>query len=122
TDWMNDDQPYWYELTEGRLLAVPYNLETNDFTLALSARLAGPELPRGHRPFPPALARRRDAGAIGGDLHPLVHLRTAAPQAVRAGYLMHMKAREETWLTTSDAIYEWMAGQPTVSPPSSPPG
>src|SRR5262245_36703583 len=46
TDWMNDDQPYWYELSTGRLLAVPYNLETNDYTLVLTARLPGPDLAR----------------------------------------------------------------------------
>jgi len=46
TDWMNDDQLYWYELRSRRLLNVPYNLETNDYTLVLTSRLPGPELAR----------------------------------------------------------------------------
>ena len=27
-------------------------------------------------------------------------------------YIQHMKARGQRWLTTSDAIYEWIASQP----------
>src|SRR5262249_33576397 len=46
TDWMNDDQPHRHDVGAGRLLNVPYNLETNDYTLVLTARLPGPEVAR----------------------------------------------------------------------------
>jgi allantoinase len=112
TDWMNDDQPYWYELATGKLLDVPYNLETNDFTLALTGRLPGPELARAvidH--FRPALAPRRNARPIHGDRNPFFISGQALRTRYVREYLEHMKAREGVWLTTSDAIYDWIARQ-----------
>jgi peptidoglycan/xylan/chitin deacetylase (PgdA/CDA1 family) len=85
TDWMNDDQPYWYELAKGKLLDVPYNLETNDFTLRAHRAPSGPRAGAcGHRPLRPALAGRRDARPLNGDRDPLVHLGSGAPDQVRA--------------------------------------
>jgi len=113
TDWMNDDQPYWYELPQGKVLNVPYNLETNDFTLALTARLPGPELARAvvdH--FDLLWQEGKTHGrsmAIG--LHSFISGQPVRTRYVRE-YLQHMKARGQTWLTTSDAIYEWIASQP----------
>ncbi|MBF2008097.1 MAG: polysaccharide deacetylase family protein, partial [Chlorogloeopsis fritschii C42_A2020_084] len=42
-DLVNDDQPYWYPLSNGRLLAIPYTIEANDITLCLSNRFSGSE-------------------------------------------------------------------------------
>ena len=113
TDWMNDDQPYWYELPQGKFLNVPYNLETNDFTLALTARLPGPELAR-------AVVDRFDllwqegkkhGRSMAIAIHSFISGQPVRTRYVRE-YVQHMKARGQTWLTTSDAIYEWIASQP----------
>jgi peptidoglycan/xylan/chitin deacetylase (PgdA/CDA1 family) len=37
-DWCGDDRPLWWPTGSGRLLAIPYSLETNDITLLLSMR------------------------------------------------------------------------------------
>jgi hypothetical protein len=109
---MNDDQPYWYELAKGRLLDVPYNLETNDFTLALTARLPGPELARAVIDHFDQLSRDGETHgrsmAIG--IHSFISGQPVRTRYVRE-YLEHMK-KEGAWLTTSDAIYDWMASQP----------
>lgn len=116
TDWMNDDQPYWYEVGAGRLLNVPYNLETNDFTLVLTARLPGPELARAVIDHFDQLWR--DGGTHGRSMAIGIHSFISG-QPLRARYvreyLEHMKARDQAWLTTSEAIYEWMAALPPAS-------
>jgi peptidoglycan/xylan/chitin deacetylase (PgdA/CDA1 family) len=106
TDWMNDDQPYWYPLTRGRLLNIPYNLETNDFTLVLTARLPGPELARAVIDHFDQLLSEGDVHgrsmAIG--IHSFISGQALRVKYVRQ-YLAHMKARPGSWLTTADAIY-----------------
>jgi len=116
TDWMNDDQPYWYELGGGRLLNVPYNLETNDYTLVLTARLPGPELARAVIDHFDQLWRDGEphgrAMAIG--IHSFISGQPLRARYVRE-YLQHMRAKGRTWMTTSDAIYERMAGETPAS-------
>src|SRR5262249_7267115 len=93
----------------GRLLNVPYNLETNDYTLVLTARLPGPEVSRAVTDHFDQLwrggERHRRAVAIG--LHSFIFCQPAGAGDVRE-YLEHMKAQRGAWLTTSDAIYESM--------------
>jgi allantoinase len=112
TDWMNDDQPYWYELAGGKLLNVPYNLETNDYTLVLTARLPGPEVGRAVRDHFDQLwhdgERHGRSMAIG--IHSFISGQALRVRYVRE-YLVHMKARSQTWLTTSDAICEFMTNR-----------
>jgi allantoinase len=107
TDWMNDDQPYWYPVTRGRLLNIPYNLETNDFTLVLTARLPGPELARAVIDHFDQLWVEGEAHgrsmAIG--IHSFISGQALRVKYVRQ-YLAHMKAREGAWLTTADAIHD----------------
>jgi peptidoglycan/xylan/chitin deacetylase (PgdA/CDA1 family) len=95
TDWMNDDQPYWYELATGKLLDVPYNLETNDFTLALTGRLPGPELARAVIDHFDQLWRDGETHgrsmAIG--IHSFISGQALRTRYVRE-YLEHMKATE----------------------------
>ncbi|HXJ83418.1 MAG TPA: polysaccharide deacetylase family protein [Candidatus Methylomirabilis sp.] len=115
TDWMNDDQPYWYALRANRLLNVPYNLETNDYTLVLTARLPGPEVSRAVIDYFDQLWRDGEphgrSMAIG--IHSFISGQPLRVKYVRE-YLEHMKAKGRAWLTTSDAIYERMAA---LSPP-----
>src|SRR5262249_11526447 len=111
TDWMNDDQPYWYELRAGRLLNVPYNLETNDYTLVLTARLPGPELARAVIDHFDQLwlDGRTHARSMAIGIHSFISGQPLRTRYVRE-YLEHMKAIGRTWLTTADAIYEHLAG------------
>jgi len=113
TDWMNDDQPYWYELPQGKLLNVPYNLETNDFTPALTARLPGPELARAVVDHFDLLWQegKKHGRSMAIGIHSFISGQPVRTRYVRE-YIQHMKARGQTWLTTSDAIYEWIASQP----------
>ena len=114
TDWMNDDQPYGYELSGGKLLNVPYNLETNDFTLVLTARLPGPELCRAVMDHFDQLWRDGETHgrsmAIG--IHSFISGQPLRTRYVRE-YLEHMRARDRTWLTTSDEIYDFVTSGAT---------
>jgi peptidoglycan/xylan/chitin deacetylase (PgdA/CDA1 family) len=116
TDWMNDDQPYWYDLAKGRLLNIPYNLETNDYTLVLTARLPGPEVARAvidqfDQLWMEGAAHGRSM-AIG--IHSFISGQPLRTRYVRQ-YLHHMKTRGEAWLTTADAIYEFLTERPPRS-------
>ncbi|RUR77431.1 polysaccharide deacetylase [Chlorogloeopsis fritschii PCC 6912] len=109
-DLVNDDQPYWYPLSNGRLLAIPYTIEANDITLCLSNRFSGSE-------FAQAIAdqfeqlwedgeKQGRVMAIG--LHPFI-----VGQPLRLKYLkqclLHIKNKPNTWLTTGEGIYEWFS-------------
>src|SRR5262245_11599432 len=119
TDWMNDDQPYWYELGNGRLLNVPYNLETNDYALVLKARLPGPELSPAVVDHFDQLWRdgERHGRSMAIGIHSFISGQPSRARYVRE-YLEHMKARDDLWLTTADAISEVFAdgGQPASGP------
>jgi len=110
TDWMNDDQPYWYELPRGRLLNIPYSLETNDYTLVLTARLPGPEVARAVIDH---VEQLRADGTVHGrcmaiGIHSFISGQPLRARYVRE-YLAHMKARDDVWLTTADAISDLFA-------------
>lgn len=108
-DWVNDDQPYWYPLPNGRLLAIPYTIEANDISLCLSNRFSGVE-------FSQAIIDQFDQLWLDGEkqtrfmaigLHPFI-----VGQPLRLKYLkqclLHIKNQPHTWLTTGESIYQWM--------------
>lgn len=89
---------------------MPENLETNDYTLVLTARLPGPGLSR---------AVVDHFGQLWGDgeqhgrsmaisIHSFISGQPVRARYVRE-YLEHMKAKGRVGLTTSDAIHERMA-------------
>ncbi len=107
-DWVNDDQPYWYELPNGRLLAIPYTIEANDITLCLSNRFSGAEFAQAiidqfEQLWEEGTTQPRIM-AIG--LHPFI-----VGQPLRLKYLQeclqHIKNKPQTWLTTGETIYQW---------------
>lgn len=108
-DWVNDDQPYWYILPNGRLLAIPYTIEANDISLCLSNRFSGAEFAQAiEDQFDQLWQDGETQGrimAIG--LHPFI-----VGQPLRLKYLkqclLHIKNQPCTWLTTGEGIYEWM--------------
>ena len=108
-DWVNDDQPYWYEVDDGqRLVAVPYSLETNDITLCLNARYTGPQ-------FVQAVKDQFDAlyqdGATTGRvmtlaLHPFI-----MGQPLRIRYLQealeYLAGQPGVWFAQGRQISQW---------------
>ncbi|MFQ4144388.1 polysaccharide deacetylase family protein [Chlorogloeopsis sp. ULAP02] len=107
-DWVNDDQPYWYPLSNDRLLAIPYTIEANDITLCLSNRFSGSEFAEAIKDqFDQLWEDGEKQGrimAIG--LHPFI-----VGQPLRLKYLkqclMHIKNKSNSWLTTGEGIYKW---------------
>ncbi|MBD2294605.1 polysaccharide deacetylase family protein [Anabaena sphaerica FACHB-251] len=108
-DWVNDDQPYWYELPHGELLAIPYTIEANDISLCLSNRFSGAEFAQAiEDQFDQLWQDGESQGrvmAIG--LHPFI-----VGQPLRMKYLkkclQYIKNQPQTWLTTGEGIYNWM--------------
>ncbi|MBF2064855.1 MAG: polysaccharide deacetylase family protein [Calothrix sp. C42_A2020_038] len=106
-DWVNDDQPYWYPLKEGRMLAIPYTIEANDISLCLSNRFSGAQ-------FATAIQDQFDQLWFDGEknvrvmaigLHPFI-----VGQPLRMKYLKqclsYIKSKPYTWMTTGERIYE----------------
>ncbi|WP_066380956.1 MULTISPECIES: polysaccharide deacetylase family protein [unclassified Anabaena] len=108
-DWVNDEQPFWYPVSDGQLLAIPYTIEANDISLCLSNRFSGAE-------FSQAIIDQFDQlwqdGKLQGrvmaiGLHPFI-----VGQPLRLKYLkeclLYIKGHPNTWLTTGEGIYDWM--------------
>lgn len=108
-DWVNDDQPYWYPLTNNRILAIPYTIEANDITLCLSNRFSGAEFAQAIEDQFDQMQQDSESQprimAIG--LHPFI-----VGQPLRLKYLkqclLHIKNQPHTWLTTGENIYNWI--------------
>jgi len=106
-DWVNDDQPYWYPLPDGRLLAIPYTIEANDITLCLSNRFSGAEFAQAIEDQFYQLWQEGESQArvMAIGLHPFI-----VGQPMRLKYLkeclMHIKNQSDTWITTGEKIYE----------------
>ncbi|BAZ41190.1 polysaccharide deacetylase family protein [Calothrix sp. NIES-4101] len=107
-DWVNDDQPYWYPLSNGeKMLAIPYTIEANDISLCLSNRFSGAE-------FAQAIEDQFDQLWLDGQSNPRVMAIGLHPfivgQPLRMKYLkkclLHIKNKHDTWLTTGEKIYD----------------
>ena len=111
-DWVNDDQPYWYPLPNGRLLAIPYTIEANDITLCLNNRFSGAEFAQAIEDQFDQLWQEGEnqARVMAIGLHPFI-----VGQPLRLKYLKqclrNIKNKPDTWLTTGEGIYKWMNEQ-----------
>jgi peptidoglycan/xylan/chitin deacetylase (PgdA/CDA1 family) len=114
TDWVNDDQPFWQETANGKLLHIPNSLECNDHFLSFAARMPGPEFAGAiEDTFDQLWSDGGKSGrvmAIG--LHSFISGQPMRAQYVRQ-FLQHIKKREQVWLTTADAIYDFTANPET---------
>ncbi|MGD1871593.1 MAG: polysaccharide deacetylase family protein [Mastigocoleus sp.] len=107
-DWVNDDQPYWYPLDNGKILAVPYTIEANDITLCLSDRFSGAD-------FAQAIEDQFEQLWEDGKSHPRIMAIGLHPfivgQPLRLKYLQkclqYIKNKPQTWMTTGEEIYKW---------------
>ncbi|MEM7556628.1 MAG: polysaccharide deacetylase family protein [Cyanobacteria bacterium P01_A01_bin.84] len=106
-DWVNDDQPYWYPLENGKILAIPYTIEANDISLCLSNRFSGADFAQAIEDQFEQLWEDGKSNprvmAIG--LHPFI-----VGQPLRLKYLkkclQYIKNKPQTWMTTGEEIYK----------------
>ncbi len=107
-DWTNDDQPYPIRVKSGRMHAIPYSLETNDYPAFLnmyqSAEAFG-------RLLKDQFDLLYEDGAQTGRvmaicLHPFL-----SGHPYRAKYLddalKHIASRQDVWLATGAEIIDW---------------
>lgn len=104
-DWVADDQPFWMELGQRRLVAVPYSQELND-------KRAYDRQNRTPDQFEAAIRRQFDVlyaeGAASGRvmaiaLHPYL---TGYPHRIGAldGALAYVRSHPDVWLATGGEI------------------
>jgi peptidoglycan/xylan/chitin deacetylase (PgdA/CDA1 family) len=109
-DWVNDEQPYWYETPKGKLLHVPYSLECNDYYLCLDSQLPGPQYAQA---VEDQFEQLWDDAGQTGRVMPIALHSFISGQPMRAKYvrqyLERIKAKDQVWITTSDAIYDYTA-------------
>lgn len=116
-DYMNDDQPYLIDTPAGQIVAVPYTVEINDFTLF-------------HRRGMTTSAVRdvlieqfdelRMEGAESGrlmnvGLHPHV---AGHPHRIRAlrEFLAHVRQFDDVWWPTREEVAAWYMKQQSSAP------
>jgi peptidoglycan/xylan/chitin deacetylase (PgdA/CDA1 family) len=111
-DWGNDDQPYRLRPGEGGLLSVPYSFELNDLPLFLRNGCDGHVFARMMSDACDQLADDAETAArvLPICVHPFV---IGQPTRFKpfAQALAAIAARDDVWLTTTDAIAATFADQ-----------
>ena len=105
-DWCNDDQPY--PLNVEGLISVPYSVDINDITLFVGRNLSGDDYVRAVLDALDQLIE--DSGEDSGrvmalPIHPFV-VNQPSRHRYLARALEEIRARDDVWITTSDAIAE----------------
>lgn len=105
-DWCNDDQPY--PLNVPGMISVPYSVDINDITLYLGRNLSGEEYVRMVLDALDQLIEDSDPDngrVLGLPIHPFI-VNQPSRHRYLARVLQEISARDEVWVTTSDAIAE----------------
>jgi allantoinase len=114
-DWCNDDQPY--PLNVPGMISVPYSVDHNDITLYLGRNLPGDDYVRMVLDALDQLIEDADADngrVLGLPIHPFI-VNQPSRHRYLARVLEEIAARDEVWVTTSDAIAEhYLAGRETA--------
>ncbi|MDX3103363.1 polysaccharide deacetylase family protein [Nonomuraea angiospora] len=105
-DFCDDDAPYWLDTPGGRLLAIPYSLETNDISLFISMRYTPAQYADVVFEHVRQLCREPGGGRVVAlGLHPFL-----VGQPSRIGHLREclerLAALDESWFTTGEEICE----------------
>jgi peptidoglycan/xylan/chitin deacetylase (PgdA/CDA1 family) len=107
-DYMNDDQPYLIETSAGPIVAVPYSVEINDFTLFHRRGMTtGAVLETLKEQFDVLYAEGRESGRLMNvGLHPHV---AGHPYRIRAlrEFLAYARAHEGVWWARREDIAAW---------------
>ena len=107
-DWCNDDQPYLMNLRKGRLMAVPYSVDTNDlpaFNYAYYTPSEFYEKIKDH--FDVLYEEGATNGRVMGiTLHPFI---IGAPSRIKVldKILQYVVQHKEVWFTTPSEIVDW---------------
>jgi peptidoglycan/xylan/chitin deacetylase (PgdA/CDA1 family) len=109
-DRCDDDSPYWLDVPTGRLLAMPYTLETNDITLLLSLGHTADQFARAVLAHVVQLCAEPAAAAVVGiGLHTFLVGQPGRLASLR-DCLRALAAIPEVWLCTGDQIYATVTG------------
>lgn len=107
-DWNNDDQPYLFNTSGGRLCSVPYSVEVSDIAAFVRHSWTAPEFEQVIRDAFDTLYEEgaHSARVLGISLHPFL-----IGQSFRIGYLIdalqYIAGFDGVWWTTSDEIASW---------------
>jgi allantoinase len=103
-DWCNDDQPF--PLNVPGMISVPYSMDINDITLFVGRNLSGDDYVRAVIDTLDQLIEDSDPDngrVMALPVHPFV-VNTPSRHRYLARALQEISARDEVWVTTSDAI------------------
>jgi allantoinase len=104
-DRCDDDAPYWLDLPPGRLLAIPYSLETNDISLLLCLHHTAEQFAEAVVAHVAQLCAEPAVGAVVSiGLHTFLVGQPGRLAALRS-CLQRLAAMPEVWLCTGDEIY-----------------
>lgn len=110
-DLGDDDVPYWLDLPAGRLLAVPYSLETNDISLLLCMHYTAEQFADAIVAHVAQLCVEPRAGtAVGIGLHTFLVGQPGRLASLR-NCLQRLAAMPEVWLCTGDEICMRVTGE-----------
>jgi len=107
-DWTNDDQPYPMKVRSGRMLAIPYSLETNDYPAFLNMYQTAESFGQLLKDqFDVLYEEGSKTGRVMAIcLHPFL-----AGHPYRAKYLgealKHIASRQDVWMATGSEIIDW---------------
>lgn len=107
-DWANDDQPYDFDVTKGRLVSVPYSSEVNDIPMFCFRNQDGPAFQRAMiDQFDVLYAEGADSARVMGvGIHPFLIGQPYQSKYLSAA-LEQITAHDDVWVTTSDEIARW---------------
>jgi peptidoglycan/xylan/chitin deacetylase (PgdA/CDA1 family) len=107
-DLMNDDQPYLISTPKGPIVATPYSIEINDFTLFQRRGLTNEAaLATMKEQFDVLRAEGARSGMLMNvGLHPHV---IGVPHRIRAlaEFLAYAKSHDDVWWTTREELARW---------------
>lgn len=110
-DWVDSDAPSWLQTRSGRLLAVPYGLETNDISLVLGLGHTGPAFADALVDHVAELCDEPPAGAaVALGLHPYLAGQPGRVRHLRRA-LEQMAALPGAWFCTGAQLAELSAGR-----------
>jgi len=114
-DFGDSDRPYWLRFGSGRLLAVPYGLETNDISLLLCMHYTAEQFAEAVVAHVAQLCAEADAGApagtvVGIGLHTFLVGQPGRLASLRE-CLRRIAAMPRVWLCTADEICQLASGE-----------
>ncbi len=108
-DLVGSDRPGWLDLSSGRLLSIPYSLETNDISHFISQKSTPQQFADAVVDHVEQLAAEPPGAVTGIGLHPFIVGQPGRIKYLRS-CLQRLRELSGVWLTTGDQIYEYVRG------------